>query len=388
MKNTDHLPPLTSLRFLAAAMIVALHSTNYFPEAKFLTGLQLQQGVSFFFVLSGFILAHSYGGRPFDSWTFLISRFARLWPLHVATLAAVLLFIRTDSRQLHGTGFFDPWLVMASNVTLTHALVPYLNYTFSWNSVSWSISTEFFFYLSFPFLVRGIRRNWPAKLTATAGLIVGYALAARLLAIPPVSTEPTDLTINFLVYASPLFRGFEFVLGMAVHVVWSKNRASGRPSPRVATLVELAVLALVLAWTVVGYGPAEALFRLDPTLAIWRANAGSTFIVAIVIFVFASGHGVVGRVLSLPLFVWLGEVSFALYMCHQIIMKWFFLQHLENKMALAPLWVVLAACMVAAALLHHLVERPANSGIRSLGARLLSRRVAKPASDEATSRPT
>lgn len=175
---------------------------------------------------------------------------------------------------------------------------------------------------------------------------------------------------------------------MAVHVVWSKHRTSGRPSPRVATLVELAVLALVLAWTVVGFGPAEALFRLDPTLAIWRANAGSTFIIAIVIFVFASGHGVIGRLLSLPLFVWLGEVSFALYMCHQIIMKWFFLQHLESKMALAPLWVVLAACMVAAALLHHLVERPANTGIRSLGARLLGRRVAKRASAEVTSRPT
>jgi peptidoglycan/LPS O-acetylase OafA/YrhL len=73
--------------------------------------------------------------------------------------------------------------------------------------------------------------------------------------------------------------------------------------------------------------------------------------------------------LSHPGLVWLGDISFALYMCHQIIMKWVKIQEIEGKMALPPAWLVIVGCIAAAALLHHAVERPAQNGLKRLGRR-------------------
>jgi peptidoglycan/LPS O-acetylase OafA/YrhL len=92
-----------------------------------------------------------------------------------------------DSQQLPGTGLFSPWLALASNLTLTQSLIPFQLYTFSWNSVSWSISTEMFFYLAFPFLFVNIERTWHWKLAICAGFIVVYHLVVSLAGIPPAS---------------------------------------------------------------------------------------------------------------------------------------------------------------------------------------------------------
>lgn len=88
------LDSLTSLRFIAAAMIVVSHSVGHFhlDPHQVVENLPLAQGVSFFFVLSGFILTYVYqdlqGLKPFMH--FLAARIARVWP--VFFVAAVLTF--------------------------------------------------------------------------------------------------------------------------------------------------------------------------------------------------------------------------------------------------------------------------------------------------------
>ena len=65
-----------------------------------------------------------------------------------------------------------------------------------------------------------------------------------------------------------------------------------------------------------------------------------------------------GEASSLRVFVWLGEISFCVYMVHQIIMKWFFIKHLEGRIGVLPLVPVIGVVLAIAALVHHLVERP------------------------------
>src|SRR6266576_619369 len=77
---------LTALRFFAAAMIVVFHSNGTFWTARDV--VWLSQGVTFFFVLSGFILAYVYP-RLDDATAvrrFLILRIARIWPGHLAAI--------------------------------------------------------------------------------------------------------------------------------------------------------------------------------------------------------------------------------------------------------------------------------------------------------------
>lgn len=365
MHQAEDLKALTSLRFVAAAMIVLHHAKLYFPWAKFVEGMPLNQGVSFFFVLSGFILTHVYSSKTVSFGDFMLRRFARLWPVHAVTIALVFVLIqRPDSRSFPGEGFFDPVVVFISNITLTHAAVPFVNYTFSFNSVSWSISTEVFFYLAFPFLLIGIKRSWPWKLIAAVAVIAAYALAARYFALP-VEAGLGKLDISFLTHASPLFRGFEFVLGMSTYVLWDKYWR-GKVGPSVATRLEILAAVVVVFWIVFGFDVVRRLLSFDITIGLWNSYASTCFVFALIIVVMANGNGVLARLISLRTFVWLGEISFALYMVHQIIMKALWLPTLDGSLPVFGPVVPLAACLIAATLLHHFVEKPAIGLVAAL----------------------
>ena len=180
MLKPEHLRPLTGLRFVAAMMIVLYHARNYFhwpwlayvPQAA-------EFSVSFFFVLSGFILTHVYGSKPFPGyWHFLALRIGRLWPVHIVATAVVVAsvyfpIIRPDSLVFERADFlFNRWTELALVTGLLQSLSPYIANIFAWNSVSWSISTEFFFYLAFPWLLVDIGRTWHWKLFAAAAIAV------------------------------------------------------------------------------------------------------------------------------------------------------------------------------------------------------------------------
>ena len=112
--------------------------------------------VDFFFILSGFILAHVYG-REFSSgrasWKdFLIARFARIYPAHLTIMILFLVYISVFGS----IGFnynLDRYRVdtFIEHILLIDAWG--VSNTLSWNYPSWSISAEFFAYFLFPILV-------------------------------------------------------------------------------------------------------------------------------------------------------------------------------------------------------------------------------------------
>jgi peptidoglycan/LPS O-acetylase OafA/YrhL len=86
------LPPLTSLRFFAAASIVIMHSAGKWGMPP-LSSIHFAVGVDLFFILSGFILAYNYRSMPSVAGAIRVIgyRIARIWPLHLVTLAAAML---------------------------------------------------------------------------------------------------------------------------------------------------------------------------------------------------------------------------------------------------------------------------------------------------------
>src|SRR5262249_8210465 len=129
---------------------------------------------------------------------------------------------RADSIAFDGPGILSKWASLVANITLTHSLLPYLSVIFSWNSVSWSISTETFFYLAFPLILLIVRRSWWKPLLVAAIPIVALAVLSRSIGLPQSSANVFEVTAASLMYANPLFRGFEFCLGMAACVAWQK----------------------------------------------------------------------------------------------------------------------------------------------------------------------
>lgn len=301
---------LTSLRFFAALMIVVYHA------GLGTIGVNWGQGVSFFFVLSGFILTYVYPRLDTlrDTRRFLRARVARIWPAHVVCF--LLGFVLMPYTWDTGTAL--------ANLFLVHAWIPESAYYFSYNGVSWSVSTEAFFYLAFPLLIFRWQDTWVIKFAvACAGLIAVFWIVDRL-ALPTYGNSLGEagrlVTQHGLVYIHPVVRIFEFILGMVAATLWSKHRRPLRPW--LASVLEVA--ALLLCAVTMAYGNQMALnaqeLLASGALSLWLSHSGSLFTFALLIIVMANGGGVVSRALAAPALVLAGEISFSMYLLHQMLL--------------------------------------------------------------------
>jgi peptidoglycan/LPS O-acetylase OafA/YrhL len=348
MENPANIKPLTSLRFFAAMWVVLFH---YWPHLAVAGTPPLVAkgylGVECFFVLSGFILCHVYlpqieAGR-FRYGDFLWARIARIYPLHLATLVAM--GVMAAAALAIGLPV-DPAVLSLPALPANLAMVQAwgLSPVAGWNHPSWSISAEWFAYLSFPiFAAAAIAlRRWPGVAVAAALALTAllYVEFARIAGFPL-----TRATISWgALRIVPCF-----ALGCALYLAWRHGAADRRKA--LAGAAFFASGALLAAQfgapdmiTVAAFG------RLIISLA-QVSKAG-------------------GRLGSHPFFVYLGEISYAVYM---VCIPWEVLfvnlaaksLHLQGKQLPLPLWLFFAISLVpVAAIAHHLIEKPARDRIK------------------------
>jgi peptidoglycan/LPS O-acetylase OafA/YrhL len=369
------LDALTSLRFFAAALIVLHHSRGGFDlPLNWGAPIVLSQAVSFFFVLSGFILTYVYpslqeSGRR----RFLLARFARLWPAHVTafllTISAVAIRTATPLHTLLAIIRADPRATVL-NIAMLHAWIPIHSINNSFNAVSWSISTEFGFYFCFLWLIHNWQRTWWYKLPIT------FLFACTMIALAnrwQASPDPNDVYTG-LYYNNPLARVFEFTLGMTTALAWRRFAPKVRLSRWIGTLLEFVAIGGVIAsmhYTLASATYLQAHFPfIGKAGSDWLEQGGFVCVeFAALIFVMALGKGFFSRLLSHPLPVLLGEISFSIYLIHIVL--------LSNYVSYPPLislmvptqfmfllyWSVL---LLSSYLVWSVIERPARRFIVGL----------------------
>jgi peptidoglycan/LPS O-acetylase OafA/YrhL len=376
MKSSEHLRPLTSLRFAAASMVVVSHAPHYFvwPTLQHLPKT-LFHGVSFFFVLSGFILTHVYRRRSWPGyWQFLALRIGRIWPVHAAALASLVaawslgdaVMWPLDINYDDG-GFVNSWVSFGLVATMTQSLSPYVTQSWAWNSPSWSISTEFAFYALFPFLLIDIERRWLTNLLASFAVVLAILTSLYFSGLAFWDDDFSVVTKSSIAYATPAMRLPEFCLGMAAWIIWDRYIRPLKLSYMAWSVIELA--AVVLA----GWWLTSTLFttiRANDFLEPWFYSAGSCWAFTILIVLIASGRGLFGRTLSAAPLVFLGEISYSLYLWHMIVFKVFFRQGWNQ---IEPIYVF-ALLLVLASASYLLVEKPCRSRVASMVAKVGRRR--------------
>ncbi|KMS84446.1 hypothetical protein ACZ91_47930 [Streptomyces regensis] len=352
--TVSRLPSLTGMRFIAALLVFAFHTTwqtsfvaggggrflgDVFANAGF-------YGVSFFFVLSGFVL--TWSARPQDTAPgFWRRRMVKIYPNHLVTFAAaaVLMLIAGEVFTTQGT---------LANLFLVQAWIPRIQVPNTMNAVSWSLSCELFFYLSFPLLLRLLNRLPVRRLWALAGVLAAMTVLAPVVARYGIGGTPlpfiADGSLSFeqiwFVYFFPPVRALEFVLGMV-----AARLVLAGAWPRLGLLP--AGLIAVGGYTVNSTVP--YLYGVAGTAALWLTPlvaAAAT----------ADEHGTRSPFRSRAL-VRLGELSFAFYMVHGLVVTYTFRwlvadTHLAPAVGAATL---LGALLLALALAHALftwVEAP------------------------------
>lgn len=369
-KAVARIDALTGLRFLAAMMVFCFHLDG-FLKSGVTTGPMGAIAVSFFFVLSGFILTYVYRERLTRGGLkrFYFTRWARIWPLHAVCLVAALCLMP------HGKPVDFPWLRIASHVALLQSWIPWTNYVLGLNSVAWSISTEAFFYFMFPmFLLGGLKHFW-WKYLATVGFTIAALLTMTQFAVTPfwdISNELHDI-----VHFNPAFRLLEFVTGMATGYLFMSRRLGAIKVLQISqwpiavqTVLEVGVLlaAATSFYVLRSYG----FFRWighdlggGEGIQYWFVYCSGLPFHAVCIFVFAQTNGWLARTLRTKPMIFLGEASFALYMVHRIVM-WALIRNFWTGSTL-PYWAITSSCLVVSlgisALLFLLVEIPFKTAL-------------------------
>ena len=255
--SDNQILPLTGIRFIAAGCVIWTHYLVWLSPFKggipsFLEYDTSKYGMTIFFVLSGFVIHLTYSSL-FQSnppllaiYRFAVARIARLYPLYLFFLFFCL--FRNQSyiyRVFHEVEFRNFFFLHLLGI---QSWMPFtLNGAISSNGpfhVSWSISTEFFFYLAYPILftflrhINTLQRAW--RLMMIYSIVAYFSLLFLMshldtIAMLCVTIISSDIGVGsnspsyWLSYVSPFSRLPEFIVGAigACIFIELKNKVSG-----------------------------------------------------------------------------------------------------------------------------------------------------------------
>ncbi|MCB9046584.1 MAG: acyltransferase [Chitinophagales bacterium] len=298
--------PLTSLRFFFALMVFFSHLWFLKDETPFLQHLyddifyEGYIGVSFFFILSGFVLGYSYHDKILCGETrfaqFWLARFARIYPLHLLTLLIAI--------PLSFKGALTEWITrFVLNLFLIQSFVPSDDIYFYFNSVSWSISDEWFFYIMFPFIVFLLYKR---KYIKVAPVI--------LLLIPIMLYLAKEAYHEKYFYINPLLRIGDFVIGVILYRLYRKRKDIEILRNRNAATI--AEITSILALCVFFYFHNDIPQGYRYSCYYWPP-------MVMLIYTFSYSRGYLSDILSNKVLVYLGEISFGFYMIHMLIIRYY-----------------------------------------------------------------
>lgn len=360
---------LTGLRYFGALAVFVTHfvgsgSSGYgrvpllYPQSTYGT-----HGVTFFFVLSGFVLTWMWkpGG---STGVFYWRRVARIMPLHlVTTVLAIAVFYEPISRQTFEWG---PFLL---SVVLLQGWVPHLDPVFPGNPVSWTLSCEAFFYLCYPLLMAFLARRSRRQLLIVVGALVVAALAWRTYA----GLNLSDYLVSWSL-RTPVFRMWEFVLGIVLALAMRRGFEIRGSVAALTAALGAWVLTYFNARPFLPEGVGTSITYLDqvvaPLLFTWLIGA-------------AARHDLRGRTwwLSSTPMVLLGAWSFAFYLVHYFPLRLATMALGPREATNANLFDLFGMALVAtalAAVFYYAVEHPAERSLRSLLGRRESIRTKQP----------
>lgn len=292
MKPAQRFTTLDSFRGICALLVVFyhLHLVGAFTELPFFRHAEVL--LSFFFVLSGFVLAHTYGMKAHLTFrSFFISRLFRLYPLHVVMLAVFICFelVRWVAykkglylNNVPFTGLFAPSEILP-NLLMVQAWTT-LTETMSFNYPSWTISIEFYIYMLFGALCM-------FKMKTRFALFACVSLITFILIF-----SGSDLLVERALQGLSCF-----FAGNMTYAVYLLIRDKVVPAPWVMTALECACMYVTYLIVVNDFE--------------YRIPIGSLFF-CVLVLLFAFEGGRVSTLLKTGFFVLLGKLSYSIYMTH------------------------------------------------------------------------
>lgn len=352
--NTNHLKTehLTFTRFIAAIVIVFFHFGIEAPpfDNSFFRPLIANAGlsVSYFFILSGFVMVVAYGKRPehFNTAIYFRNRAARILPMYYTAMVLMIIyyFMRVNvfntPSEYHVNGVDN-----SLNALLIQAWIP--GKAFTLNPPAWSLSVEAFFYLLFPLIFTKFYK----KLSFQSFFlwIVVFFIVSQVLFHFLIYTWPAQV---YYVYFLPALRLNEFLVGNALGALFLVQKKGWK-------YTGIGLILLLIG------GGAVLRENVSP---IDFHNGLFAIIFAPMLFLLAMNQGRLNRVFSKKPLVFLGEISYGVYILQHPVYFFFTsaLTYFGTKITPPLFYVYLVILLVASAVGHVLIELPLRNRIRKM----------------------
>lgn len=311
---------ITFTRFLAAVSIVVFHyGRDVFPFNQFPTLIgQANIGVSYFFILSGFVMMVSYGNKDrISPLEYYKNRFARIYPVYLIGLLAIL-----PIRVLI-YGYF----ALFTHFAMLQSWFP--QWVMEYNFPGWSVSVELVFYLMFPFLynylyTKGQKVYLPIIVIWVVSQVIFHYMYYR------------QINLNLIFY-SPVLHINEFLVGNMAGMLLKRFK-KGNYDIHIVLTVGLMLLALRYSFCL-NYHNGLLAVLFVPFILLLSLNTGS-----------------ITKILSKKPFIFLGEISYSLYIYQFPVFYWL----------PGDFYIKITALILFSSLSYIFIETPLRKWIRNL----------------------
>ncbi|HEY1984789.1 MAG TPA: acyltransferase [Terracidiphilus sp.] len=357
IRKPDRLNALTGLRTFAAINIVLFHFSN--PNWFGLLAPVVNAGyasVSFFILLSGYVLAYNYAARArsgeLDTVRFWKARFTRLYPIYILSLILAWRMIPQEYAT-HTHKMF--WLGMVLTPLLLQGWVPELA-TFG-NTPAWTMSAESFYYFLFPWMLRWKRPDTiPPILARLAGVWMLGLIPGTLYIVfnPDGIAHPDRFSTGQWLQAlkfTPLPHLASFVFGVLLAQLDELIPRGGRTR---------------LLLGIAGFSITFFLLWLGSDIPYAIIHDGLLMPLFGCVILGLSGDNLMAHALGVRPLVFVGEASYCLYLLHFNFWNLIHDTHVLDKLGLARFdpWISYAILVTLALVALHFVEKPAQRQLR------------------------
>lgn len=373
IRKPDRLNALTGLRTFAAINIVLFHFSNpdwfhfkahfALPLIHWVPELNLAPvvnagyaSVSFFILLSGYVLAYNYGKRARDGQLetvrFWKARFTRLYPIYLLSLLLAWRNLPAEQAS-HSHAMFLAGMILAP--LLLQGWIPEIA-TFL-NTPAWTMSAESFYYFLFPWIVRVRRPDRPAPILMRLAVIWAIGLIPGTLYIlfnPDGIPHPDRFSYGPWLQAlkfTPLPHLASFVFGV---VLAQLDELIPRPG------------LLRFGLGIFGFGAIFFLLWLGPGVPYAIIHDGLLMPLFGCVILGLSGDNLLARALGIRPLVFVGEASYCLYLLHFNFWNLIHDTKVLDRVGLARFdpWISYLILIGLALLALHFIEKPAQRQLR------------------------
>lgn len=324
---------ITHLYFLANIPYISDIYTKYLGNGAL--------GVTFFFILSGFVMRLGYGDKfqniSLNNYiSFMKKRISKIYPIYIISTIIMFTFILYQNS-------FDFNIIISSLkklilcIPLLQTLIPIQDINQSFNGATWFLSTLFILYVITPFLLKFNYNNKESLKKSVIYMLVMYIIYIVFLYLI-IIYSPDKYRIG-LMYCSPYMRVFQYILGILLGNVFLLIKDTIKYHKNVYNFFEIISLVLYIICFV--FSPIISKKIINNDLSIIVSYSSYIFLSMFIIFIFSLEKGIISKFLSMSKNLHMGSISFYIYIVHLPIIDIFYYFISKHDLFIKPFYYFL-----------------------------------------------